>query len=314
MTSTNDNTTISGATFNVETDFKFVKPKINKSGGKSVGILNTTSNNALYLSTPLMLTWGVQEFCDEQTGKKTYDMFLQFPQEEYATPETNQFLENMINLQDKIKETAVTNCKEWMNKTKMTPDVVDALWHPMLKYPKDPNSGEPDMTRPPQLRVKLDYWDEEFNCEIYNVESELLFPKKGEEISPMELIPKASNVALVIRCGGLWFANGKFGCTWRLLQAVVKPKRSMKGKCLIQLSGEDMKKMKLQEDRDTDEEVPVEMAPDSDDEGVEAESDIGTQEMEDDAKAAVAEVVEETVTEAPKKKKVVRRKKVVSEA
>ena len=130
------------------------------------------------------------------------------------------------------------------------------------------------------------------------------------------IIPKASNVALVIRCGGLWFANGKFGCTWRLLQGVVKPKKSMKGRCLIQLSGEDMKKMEEQrtEDSDDDNEVPVEMAEDSDDEASEqvAVEEAVNDEIVEEAKKVAEEVVEE-VAPPPKKKKVVRKKKVSAE-
>jgi hypothetical protein len=57
-------------------------------------------------------------------------------------------------------------------------------------------------------------------------------------LSPVDLIPKGVNVVAIVQCGGLWFANGKFGCTWRLFQAVVQPKPSMKGKCLINLSSE----------------------------------------------------------------------------
>ena len=30
-----------------------------------------------------MLTWGINEYVDEQTGKRTYDMSLQFPKDEY---------------------------------------------------------------------------------------------------------------------------------------------------------------------------------------------------------------------------------------
>ena len=52
---------------------------------------------------------------------------------------------------------------------------------------------------------------------------------------PIDLISKGTNVATVIQCGGLWFASGKFGVTWRLLQAVVKPRESLTGKCLITL-------------------------------------------------------------------------------
>jgi len=55
----------------------------------------------------------------------------------------------------------------------------------------------------------------------------------------MDFIPKGINVVAIIQCGGLWFANGKFGCTWRLFQAVVQAKPSMKGKCLISMSSTD---------------------------------------------------------------------------
>jgi hypothetical protein len=57
------------------------------------------------------------------------------------------------------------------------------------------------------------------------------------------LIAKGSHIAVSIQCGGIWFANGKFGVTWKLFQAIVKPKMSLKGKCHIKLDEEDKTKM-----------------------------------------------------------------------
>ena len=57
------------------------------------------------------------------------------------------------------------------------------------------------------------------------------------------LITKLSNIACVIQCGGIWFANGKFGVTWRLVQAVVKPQETFKGKCHLFLSESDKERM-----------------------------------------------------------------------
>ena len=219
----------------VERDIKYTKPKINKSGGKSINILNGTVGKPinLMLATPLMLTWGINDFVDEASGKRTYDMSLQFPQEEFRTEATDKFLKAMNDFQDKIKADAITNSKEWMNKGKLTPEVVDALFNPMLKYSKDPATGEPNLSKSPSLRIKVDYWKEAFTCEIYGTDGRLLFPLEGSAATPSELVPKACEVALVIQCGGLWFANGKFGVTWKLVQAVVKPKASLKGKCLL---------------------------------------------------------------------------------
>ena len=152
------------------------KPKVNASGGKSIGILNNESKKGLYISTPLMLTWGVNDYTDDKSGRKTYDMSLQFQKEEYNTPQIDAFLKNMIAFENKIKEDAVKNCKEWMNKAKMSTEVVDALWTPMVKYPKDPNTGEQDLTRAPTLRIKIPMWDGDWKVELYDMEQKQIFP------------------------------------------------------------------------------------------------------------------------------------------
>jgi hypothetical protein len=108
--------------------------------------LNAASNTATYISTPLMLTWGINEFVDDKTGRVSYDMALQFPSEEYAKEDTTNFMNNMIELEQKLKTDAITNAKEWFGKAKMSEDAIDALWTPMLKYPKDKNTLEPDTT------------------------------------------------------------------------------------------------------------------------------------------------------------------------
>ncbi len=40
----------------------------------------------------------------------------------------------------------------------MSADGMDALWSPMLRYPKG-DDGEPDRTRSPSLNVKLPCWE-----------------------------------------------------------------------------------------------------------------------------------------------------------
>ena len=40
----------------------FSKPKVTATGGKSVNIINSASKKGLYLTTPLMLTWGIDLF------------------------------------------------------------------------------------------------------------------------------------------------------------------------------------------------------------------------------------------------------------
>jgi hypothetical protein len=239
---------IAGASFNPLTDMKYTKPKVNSVGGRSVGIVNSKTSTVLNLSSPLMLTWGVQDFTDDKTGKVSYDLALQFPNEGFETPATKKFLANMAVFEKKIKEDAIANSKEWFSKPKMTSDAVDALWTPVLKYPKNKDTLEADTTRAPTLKVKLPFWDNTWKeLELYDTDMSSIFPDPtNPALQPKDLIAKGSHIAVSIQCGGIWFANGKFGVTWKLFQAIVKPKMSLKGKCHIKLDDDEKTKIVAQ--------------------------------------------------------------------
>ena len=77
------------------------------------------------------------------------------------------------------------------------------------------------------MKLKVPYWEEKFDVELYNMDGEAQYrqPKDGQweahrnKGTPMSLMPKATHLTGLIQCTGLWFAGGKFGCTWKLLQA-----------------------------------------------------------------------------------------------
>jgi hypothetical protein len=218
----------------------YTKPKANSVGGKSVGILNTLSRKALYLNTPLMMTWGANSF-DNPNGK-SYDISLQFPREEFSNPAIQQLLQVLTDFENKIKADARTNSRDWFGKASMSEDVVEALFSPMLKYPKNQSTGEPDKTRSPTLKVKLPVWSGEYKFDLFDTQNNKLLGDSSE--TPELAIPKGSEIACIIMCGGLWFANGKFGVTWKLYQGVVKPAQSLaKGMCHIKL--EDQPPLKV---------------------------------------------------------------------
>mgnify|MGYP001336871983 CR=1 FL=1 len=303
---------VSGIDFDPTKDVTFAKAKVNDKGGKSIGVLNAATKKGLYISSPLMLTWGLNENepFDGKSGPKTYDFTLQFPNDEYKNETVEKFLKNFKALEEHIKNQAIANSRDWLGKAKMTPEVVDALWSPMIKYPKDQQSGEFDYSRPPQLRVKVPYWDGVFNVEIYDVEQNLLFPKEdGPTLN--ELITKGINMATVIQCGGVWVASGKFGVTWRLFQAVVKPRESLKGKCHIMLGAEDKAKLMAETD-DTSQESSKEKTVDV------VDSDEDDEEQEEEEEVSVSDPVPEPEPEpepdpepepkAAKPKRVVKKK------
>ena len=126
------------------------------------------------------------------------------------------------------------------------------------------------MTKSPTLKVKIPFWENKFNCEVYDTESRMLFPNEDTpNTTPLELISKASNISALIQCGGFWFANGKFGVTWKLVQCVVKPKPSLKGKCLISLSSEVKKEIEKSNGGSSSQALQIE---DDDDDDVEEDA------------------------------------------
>ena len=84
--------------------------------------------------------------------------------------------------------------------------------------------------------------------EIYNMSGECQYRPVRKETdtfqstgTPTELIPKGSLIKGLIQCNGLWFAGGKFGLTWKLVQSCVEPPVYLvgSGKCQIEDDSDD---------------------------------------------------------------------------
>jgi len=226
------------------TKTRYGAPKANASGGKAISVFSTAINSGLKLSTPLMLTWGASDF----EGNKQYAMSLQFPSAEYMTADTDAFLRNMKAFEEKIRADALTYSKEWFGKVHKSAEVIDALFTPMLKYPKDKQTRDFDYTKAPVLSVKTPNYEGVWKFEVYDEDENKLYPDGANTmINPLDYLQRGTHLATIIQCGGLWFANGKFGITWRLAQAVVqKPKETIGGRCLLKLKSDDKQKLKAQ--------------------------------------------------------------------
>ena len=218
--------------------------KANEKGGKSLRIFGNTQNVPLRLQTPIIFTWGISEFSDESGKPPSYSMQLQFPNGDFANEECTNFLNNMMSLENKIKADIFANARDWAGKAYKSSDIVDEVFTPILKYPKIKGTSEPDMDRMPAIRIKIPQWNGDWKCDIYDEECRPLFlPGKTNNVTPLEILVPKINVACVIECGGLWYANGKFSVTWKLCQAMVKaPKRLQSGKCIIKTSGSQLGK------------------------------------------------------------------------
>ncbi len=242
---------------------RFTPPKMNDKQGKSINIISNQTGRGLHISTPLMTTWGISDFVDPTTGASDgkFSISLTFPNGEYANKNTNAFLEKLVAFEQTILNEAVNNSELWWGE-KLTLEVLKYSFFPILKYPKIKGTKKADMTKSPTLSAKVPFYEKEnkWNVELYSTTGNLIFPCENDELTPAHFVPKLSNVACVLQCGGIWVAAKGWGITWKLVQAVVKPKEvvTVFGKCHISLSEEDKVAMETSHIEDAaEEDVPV---------------------------------------------------------
>lgn len=221
---------------------RYMQPKVNERGGKSINVISTQTNRSLHVSTPLLMTWGISDFVGENgesDGK--FSMSLSFPNEQYHTAQTRACLEKFRAFENQILDDAVKNGEVWFGE-EMSREVAKHTFFPFLKYPKDSNTKKTDYTKSPTLKARVPNYNNKWNVEVYDTSQTLLFPSEDDGLTPMDFVPKKSHVACVLQCGGLWFGGKGWGITWKLTQCVVKPTEviSVLGRCHIQLTDEEL--------------------------------------------------------------------------
>jgi hypothetical protein len=182
-----------------------------------------------------MGSWGAQEVKTlDGSGTGKYTMTLQFSKGQYTSPDADKFLEQMKEVESKIKQDAMLNSKDWFGKEIKSMDVMDEKFTPMLKYPKkSKTSEERNYDDPPQLNLKLPCWKGVWQTSVFDEDYNQLYVKgkTSSEVSPLDFLkcPSKAPIQIIalIQCAGIWFVGSpaKVSITWNLKQVVVsKPK------------------------------------------------------------------------------------------
>jgi hypothetical protein len=256
---------------------KYMPPKVNEKGGKSINVISKQTSRSLHFTTPLMMTWGITDFIDdkgESDGK--FSISLNFPNDEYKTPATTLFLDKLKAFENQILDDAVANSELWWGE-QMSRELCKHTFFPFLKYSKNKDTKKIDYTKPPSIRAKVPCYNDKWAVELYDTNSNLIFPSEDPTQTPPDFVPKLSNIACVLQCGGIWIGGKGWGLTWKMVQGVVKPRvsDSVYGKCHINLSSEDKEALESQpatvdEDAVEEEKKVVDTTAEDSDEEVEA--------------------------------------------
>lgn len=259
--------------------FKYSEVKTLASGAKAVYI--NYGSSKLRIQTPVMfLPYGVSEgFEDKKADKKVenkvkkYNLTLSFKGQD-ENPKIETFLNKMRDIEAKVINDAFENREPWFkddfdgNKA-----IVSRLFSPIIKIDKDKTTGKVIGKYPPTINFKLPYdiENDKFNFQSFNMDD-------NEPIDFGEIAGKlkSGKAQLIVELNSIWFAGGKFGCTWKM--------NAGKFKCSVNNSInfiDDSDTEKVKDDEEEEEEIDEVSAKlnetkveNSDEEAVEEEDEV----------------------------------------
>ena len=185
----------------------------------SVKIISTQNSKWVTIETPPMITWwGIHDFPVNGEPNKDFKIKLSIPGGEYATPETDEFLEKMQTFEDELINAAVENSEKWFGK-KLIRELCEDRFFPSLKKTVSKEYGTKI-----EFQIKVPYYKDQDKWDVQKMtdqNGEVQFPVEGSDLTPPDLVKQRDKVKVIARCKGLWFnhGNSKWGVSWQFRES-----------------------------------------------------------------------------------------------
>lgn len=199
--------------------------KVNdKTGAKSCFLNYQGGKVLIQTAVEMRCPYGLNVFTGlngEKAGNPDYSIDLDLAGYD-GEGEIADYYKMMVAFEQFAKTEGLKNRRQWFKDDDLDLKMVGKMFSSTIKFPKD-KDGNPK-PYPPTQKVKMNIGGKpEMATKFYDPEGT---PLRGE---PKELLGTGSKVTAILQCGGLWFAAGKFGITWRVNQLIVHSKGSAAG-------------------------------------------------------------------------------------
>jgi len=224
----------------------FSAPKTLDNGGKMIYVNYNGGINPLHIQTPEgELIWDPNYFADDGkevdsslTGKYSVTMSIK-----KAEKGMLEFHDSFVALDEYIMKAAKEHSQAWFKKPKISEDAIRELYTPQIKVSVDSETGLPN-EYPPKFTYKVVKRDGKFKDFVIYDNNKKVFDVNKTTDEPVELsnvMVKGARVKVVLKCNGIWVANGKFGCTWRAEQILIKvPEGGLRDFAILSDSDEEV--------------------------------------------------------------------------
>lgn len=169
--------------------------------------------------------FGLSTYTDEKTGAVKYSLDISF-RGINEDPKIMQFHNKMAEIDEALLSEGVARSKEWFGK-KLTKEVVENFYRPLVKPAKDPEKYAPTMKIKIQTNkaggIAVDCYDD-----------------NKQRMDILEAVTPGCKVQGILECNSVWFVGkNMFGISWRLVQIRVKPSERIAGFSFVDEDGED---------------------------------------------------------------------------
>jgi hypothetical protein len=170
--------------------------------------------------------YGVNVFDKTGPPKYSVDLSLRGVEDNEKVKALQTFLEEF---DERMLDAGVENAGKWFKMTNPNREVIKAFYTPLLKYSRDPQGNLKPY--PPTVKVNLRRKKDAtaatascFETSFYNPaekDAKGVISQFPGDMPIEQVLAKRSSVTTIIQCTGVWFAGGKFGTTWKAVQARV---------------------------------------------------------------------------------------------
>jgi len=220
-------------------------------GGKAVYM--SYNKSPLILQTPQMVApFGMSKWDNEGKSTPKYTIDLSFKAMD-KNPNMQAFYNALEALDNKLVEDGFKNQQSWFKGKKYnSKEIVEALYTPLIRHAKDRATGEITDKYPPTFKLAVPFKDGKFTCEA--------FDDARNQIDIANVETKGSKVTAIIQCMGLWFAGGKFGSTWRIIQMKIVPNATIRGYAFKEVADDKVPDEDLEENVQADPKEVMDLA------------------------------------------------------
>lgn len=201
---------------------KFSEPKTLTNQSRTVYV--NYEGDKLTIQTPLQrLPYGIGDWNEtNNAGKKAedsikkYDLHASFTDLE-SNPKMKSLLDKMREIEARIVDEAYANRVSWLQDDyEGSKKLVEKLFVPIIKVDKDKDTKKVVGKYPPTMKLKLPY-DNRNDCFSFDAQT-----MDGESLDFKSVMTnlKGSKARLIIQLSGLWFAGGRYGCTWKVVRGM----------------------------------------------------------------------------------------------